>query len=408
MMLSELLRKDFPILERKINGYPLIYFDNAASSLKPIQVVEEISNFYLYHYSNIHRGVHVLSEEATEMYEKSRLDIAKFINASPEEIIFVRNATEAINLVSLHFSTCIQGNVNVVISDMEHHSNIVPWIILKKKNSSVDIRVASITSEGILDLSSLEDKVDENTILVSITHVSNVLGTINPVKEICEIAHENNAYCLIDGAQSVPHMPINVKELNIDFLAFSSHKMLGPTGLGVLYVKREILDEIEPIYGGGGMISYVHCNDKGCIASWASPPEKYEAGTPHIAGVIGLASAIEYLERTGMNKIKLHEEKLTEYMLEKIQEIRGVRIAGPLDYRKRSGIVSFAVEKFSPHEVALLLSSRGIAVRSGYHCAQPLHEKLGFLEGTVRASFYLYNLPWEIDEFCRILKEFIT
>lgn len=406
-MLPESVRKDFPILERRINGNRLIFFDSAASSLKPVQVVERMSDFYLYHYSNIHRGIYELSEEATELYEKSRERIASFINGSSREIIFVRNTTEAINLVSFYLHGKEGDEKNIVISGMEHHSNIVPWILLRKRTGKYTMRIIPVTDEGLLDLSSLDKVIDDDTVLVSVTHVSNVLGTINPVKYICRVAHEHNALCMVDGAQSTPHLPIDVKDIGTDFFAFSSHKMLGPTGLGVLYVREKILEEMEPVYGGGGMISEVHCSNDGCVAEWAELPDRFEAGTPHIAGVIGLAAAIEYLERIGLGNIEMHERKLTEKMLNELQELEEVRIAGPLDVEKKSGIVSFEANKYTPHELSSLLSMNGVAVRSGFHCAQPIHERLKFTRGTTRASFYLYNTLEEIDDFIGILKKIL-
>ncbi len=402
----ERIREDFPTLKRLVKGRRLVYLDNAASSLKPRQVIEAIAEFYREHYANIHRGLHTLSEEASQMYEESRDEIARFIGASREEIVFVRNATEAINLVALSWAYWnLEEGDEIVISVMEHHSNIVPWILLSKRKK-VRIKVARITPEGLLDLDHLSLLIGERTRIVSLVHVSNVLGTVNPARQLAKMAHEVGALFLLDGAQSVPHMPVNVKELDCDFLAFSGHKMLGPTGIGVLYGKKEVLEEMEPLYGGGEMISEVHCSEDGCTASWAPLPLKFEAGTPHIVGAIGLAAAIRYLKSVGMENIVSHEKILVERALELLGEVPGLRVVGPLDPDKRSGLVSFTVKGLSPHEVAALLDANyGIAVRSGYHCAQPLHEFLGLKEGTVRASFYLYNTVEEVEYLAKALSE---
>lgn len=401
------IREDFPILKRTIGGHGIVYFDNAASSLKPRQVVEEISRFYLLHYANIHRGIHTLSEEASEMYEESRKVVAGFIGADGEELVFVKNATEAINLVALGWAekNCSEGD-GIVITEMEHHSNMLPWAILSKKKG-LKLELARVKDDGTIDMEQMSSIINERTKVVSVAHVSNVLGTVNPVREICKLAHEVGAICLVDGAQSVPHIPVNVREIDCDFLAFSAHKMLGPTGIGGLYGKRSILEDMEPPIAGGGMVTEVSCNCDGCAASWTEPPLRFEAGTPHIAGAIGFRRAVEYLEDKGIESIGHHEKELTRHCLRLLEGIRRVKVLGPLDTEIRSGIVSFTVEGFEPHEIALLLDSHGIAVRSGHHCAQPLHRKFGIPNGSVRASFYLYNTREEVEYFCGTLEKIV-
>ena len=402
------LRKDFPILNRKINGYPLIYFDNAATSQKPIQVIEAIKKFYETHNANIHRGMHTLSQEASDMYDESRSKIAKFINAEEEEIIFVRSTTEAINFVACTWALeNIGEGEEIVISRMEHHSNILPWRIVSKIKKA-RLKVANISPVGSLDYENLQELITEKTKLIAIVHVSNVLGTINDLEKIVKMAREVDAKLLVDGAQSVPHMPVDVKKIDADFLAFSGHKMLGPTGIGVLYMKKEIEEEVEPFFGGGGTISDVNCREDECSVEWASIPLRFEAGTPNIAGVIGLAAAVEYLDKVGMEAIRIHEEKLTKIALEKLREMKRVKVYGPREAENRAGIVTFNVEGLHPHEVASFLDQYGIAVRSGHHCALPLHRALGAFDGTVRASFYLYNTIEEVEFFIGELKELIS
>ncbi len=402
------IRKDFPILNRKINGYPLVYFDNAATSQRPIQVIETIKKFYENYNANIHRGMHTLSQEASDMYEESRAKVASFINAEEEEVIFVRNTTEAINFVACTWALeNIDEGEEIVITRMEHHSNILPWRIVSRIKKA-KLKVANISPTGILDYKNLYELVTEKTKLIAVVHVSNVLGTINDLEKIAKIAREVGARLLVDGAQSVPHMPVDVKKIGADFLAFSGHKMLGPTGIGVLFMKREIEEKIEPFFGGGGTISDVDCGEEGCSVEWAPIPLRFEAGTPNIAGAIGLAAAVDYLEKVGMEAVRSHEEKLTKIALEELESIKGVTIYGPKDAENRAGIVTFNVEGLHPHEVASFLDQYGIAVRSGHHCALPLHRVLGALDGTVRASFYLYNTVEEVEFFAEKLKELIS
>ncbi len=405
----EKIREDFPILKRKIQGKPLIYFDNTATSQKPKQVIEAINNFYREKNANIHRGVHLLSQEASELYEEAHIKVAKFIKADKwREIIFVRNTTEAINLVaySLGLWKLKEGD-EIITTVMEHHSNIVPWYLISKIRK-LKVKVVGVTSEGKLKKDELEQKINNRTRIVAVTHVSNFLGTINDVKEICEIAHEHGALALIDAAQSVPHMEINVKDMNCDFLVFSGHKMLGPTGIGVLYGRRDVLDEMNPFLGGGDMISSVHYEKEEFKINWNELPWKFEAGTPNIAGGVGLSAAIDYLEKIGMDNVRKHEKELTSYALERMEEeLEKTVIYGPRNVEERGGIISFNIEGLSPHETALLLDEQGIAVRSGFHCAQPLHElkEVKAVSGSTRASFYLYNTKDEIDKFIEVLKQ---
>ncbi len=401
------IREDFPILKRKINNHPLIYFDNAATSQKPKQVIEAIKNFYENHNANVHRAVHTLSQEATELYENAHEEAAKFINAnSIEEIIFVRGTTEAINLVAYSWGLRnFRENDEVLISLMEHHSNIVPWEILSKIKG-FSIKYVNVNEDGTLNYEDFENKISNKTKMVCISHVSNVSGVVNDVKRLAKTAHEHDALILVDGAQSVPHLPVDVKDLDADFLAFSGHKMLGPTGIGVLYGKREILEEMEPFHGGGEMIRDVSFNLKTrrCIITWNELPWKFEAGTPNVCGGVGLMEAIKYLKRIGMENVKAHEEMLTKYASHLMQECEKVKIYGPMDQSTKCGIIPFNVNGLSSHDVALFLDNYGIMVRSGLHCAQPLHEIFG-VNSSVRISFYIYNIREEIDRFIEVLKE---
>jgi len=388
------IRLDFPILStRRSDGKPLVYLDNAATSLKPKQVVEAIVEYYEKYTANVHRGVYRLSQEATTLYENSREKIAKFIDASPDEIVFVKNATEAINIVAYGLNW--NPGDEVVTTVMEHHSNLVPWQMLRDR-CGVKLRFLDITNDGVLALDKLPELITDRTRLIAIGHVSNVLGTINPMEEVARIARENGTLLLVDAAQSVPHMPIDVRWIGCDFLAFSGHKMLGPTGIGCLYIRRGVEDLIKPVFGGGEMIGRVSLER----ATWNDMPWRMEAGTPNVAGAIGLAAAVDYLLKLGMSNVKSHEDRLTEYALKRLNEVNGVSIYGPMDIRRRSGIISFNIDNMDPHDVAFLLDElENIAVRSGVHCAEPLHARLG-LSGTVRASFYIYNTMEEIDLLC--------
>ncbi|MCS7124882.1 MAG: cysteine desulfurase [Candidatus Bathyarchaeota archaeon] len=401
------IREDFPILKRKINNHPLIYFDNAATSQKPKQVIEAVKEFYEKHNANVHRAVHTLSMEATELYEEAHEEIAKFIGAeSMEEIVFVRGTTEAINLVAYSWGLHnLKRGDEVLTSLMEHHSNIVPWEILSKIKG-FKVKYADVNPDGTLSQESLEENLTSKVKLVCITHVSNVTGVVNDVKTIAKLAHENGALVFVDGAQSVPHMPVDVHELNCDFLAFSGHKMLGPTGIGILYGRRELLEKMEPFHGGGEMIREVSFNPEKqrCTISWNDLPWKFEAGTPNICGAVGLMAAVKYLRALGMENVKAHECALTDHAMKRLEECPKITVYGPKDVRSKCGIIPFNVEGFNSHDVALLLDSYGIMIRSGFHCAQPLHQKFK-IPSSARASFYIYNTREEIDRFIEALKE---
>jgi len=356
----------------------------------------------------VHRGVHALSLEATDLYEKSREHIAKFINTkNPSEVIFVRGTTEAINLVAYAWglNNLAKGD-EVLVSLMEHHSNIVPWEITAKQKGFT-IKYANVHDDGTLDYEDFENKISKNTKLVGLSHVSNVTGTINDVKRITEAAHDQGALMLVDGAQSVPHMTVDVQKIDADFLAFSGHKMLGPTGIGVLYGRKEILEGMSPYEGGGEMIKDVSYNkSKGhCDLTWNELPYKFEAGTPNIAGAVGLSAAVSYLEEIGLDNVLSHEKELTEYATNRITECKKVTVYGTTDLSKKCGIIPFGVKGLSSHDVALFCDNFGIALRSGYHCAQPLHQ-IFKLESSARASFYLYNTKEEVDRFIEVLREF--
>jgi cysteine desulfurase/selenocysteine lyase len=402
------IREDFPILKRKVNDYPLIYFDNAATSQKPSQVIEAIKDFYENHNANVHRAVHTLSQEASGLYEDAHDEVAKFINAgSMEETIFVRGTTEAINLVAYAWGLHnLKRGDEVLVTLMEHHSNIVPWENLSRLNG-FQVKYAPVNNDGTLNYEAFEEMISCKTRIVCMSHVSNVTGVVNDVKRIARTAHDHGALILVDGAQSVPHLPVNVKELDVDFLAFSGHKMLAPTGIGVLYGKRELLDRMEPFLGGGEMIREVNFDPKTkrCSISWNSLPWKFEAGTPHISGGVGLMEAVNYLKRIGMDNVKAHEEMLTEYAMRRMQECcKKVEIYGPKDPSAKCGIIPFGIVGLSSHDIALFLDNYGIMVRSGYHCAQPLHQLLK-LNSSARVSFYIYNMREEIDRLVEVLQE---
>jgi cysteine desulfurase / selenocysteine lyase len=391
----ERIRQDFPILQRRIKGgHKLVYLDNAATTQKPRTVIDSISNYYLNYNSNIHRAVHQLAEEATFAYEDVRLKVAKLVNArSADEIIFTRNATESINLVAKcwarqHLS---KGN-KVLITEIEHHSNIVPWqLVTGEVGASLDYLL--VGDEGRIEIEDFKQKVhDPELKLVSISQMSNVLGTILPVKEMTKLAHKVNVPVMIDAAQSVPHMRVDVQDLDCDFMAFSAHKMLGPTGVGILYAKREILEEMPPFIGGGDMIKEVHKHN----TSFNDLPYKFEAGTPNIADVIGFGAAIDYLNDLGFETIREHEMQITEYALERMNEIRGITIYGPHIMNERGAVISFNLGDIHPHDLATILNDFGIAMRSGHHCAQVLMERLD-VSATSRVSFYVYNSKDEVN-----------
>ncbi len=382
------IRKDFPVLKRKVNGKRLVYLDNSATTQKPRQVIEKISDYYSGYNANVHRGIHRLSEEASEEYENSRGKTAKFIGAKPREIVFTKNTTESLNILAYRALRTLKAGDEIVLTVLEHHSNIVPWQMLREKG--VRIRFADINRGGALNMNDFEKFITRKTRIVSVAHVSNVLGTINPVKEIGKIAHEAGALFIVDGAQSVPHMPVDVKNLGCDFLAFSSHKMLGPTGIGVLYGTEEALDNTVPFLRGGDMIKEVSLEE----TKWNDVPWKFEAGTPNIADTIGFGTAVDYLSKIGMSNVRRHEKGLTNYALRAL-DMDKVVIYGPI--KNRGGAVSFGIEGVHPHDVATILDQEGIAIRSGHMCAQPLMERLN-VPALSRASFYLYNTKEEIDK----------
>lgn len=387
------VRKDFPILQRETSdGVRLVYLDSTATSQKPLAVIDAMDSYYRRSNANIHRGVHTLAEEATTMYEQARVKIAKFINAkSAHQIIYTRNTTESINLVAYTWARVnLKLGDLVILTEMEHHSNLVPWHMLQAERG-IELEFIPVMEDGILDLETYEVLLERKPKLVSFTHMSNVLGTINPAKEIIRMAHEAGAVTLVDGAQSVPHLKVDVQALDADFLAFSAHKMCGPTGIGALYGKMELLESMPPFLGGGDMIKEVK------LRSYRANtlPHKFEAGTPAIAEAVGFGAAVDYLSSLGMDAIAAHEHEITEYALERLEEVPGVKLFGP-DASQKGGVAAFTLEGVHPHDVAQILDKGGIAVRAGHHCAQPLHEKFG-IPATSRASFYLYNTKEEVD-----------
>ena len=395
------LRNDFPIFRKKINGKDLVYLDNASTTQKPYTVIESITDFYSNYNSNIHRAVYQLAEEATKMYEQSREKIANFINVRPEEIIFTRNTTESINLIAHSWARLnLKKDDGVAITEIEHHSNIVPWQILSQEIGT-RLEYVGIDENGFVDLEHMIELISSKKIkLVSLSHMSNVLGTIVPIERIIRIAHENGIPVIVDGAQSVPHMPVNVKNMDCDFLVFSAHKMLGPTGVGVLYAKKEHLEKMKPFLGGGDMIKEVFKFH----TDYNEVPYKFEAGTPNIADVVGFGAAIEYLEKIGMENIRKHEIYLTDYALESMLSLKHVTIYGPRDPKARGGVISFNIADIHPHDLATIMNDHGIAIRSGHHCAQVLMQRLD-VPATSRASFYIYNTKEEIDKFVNAIKE---
>lgn len=392
-MISKDIRSYFPILNQEVNGHPLVYLDSAATSQKPVQVMEALSKYYSFDNSNVHRGVHTLGNRATEGYEGAREKVRKFISAkSTQEVIFMRGTTTAINTVAQSYGGAnIQEGDEIVITYMEHHSNIIPWQQLAKQKGAV-LKYIDLEEDGTLSLEKVRATINERTKIVSIMYVSNVLGTMNPIKEITQIAHENGAIMVVDGAQAAPHLRLDVQDLDCDFLAFSGHKMCGPTGIGVLYGKKELLEQMEPIEFGGEMIDFVGLYD----STWKELPWKFEGGTPIIAGAVGLAAAIDFLEEIGLDEIEKHEHELAAYAMDRMSSIDGLTIFGPKDPGERAGIVTFNLDDVHPHDVATVLDMNGIAVRAGHHCAQPLMKWLQ-VTATARASFYVYNSEEDID-----------
>lgn len=391
----ETIRQDFPILHQEHHaGVPLVFLDNAASSQKPNLVIETMNDYYCQSHANVHRGIHKLSEAATAAYENARKKIRKFINApSYREVLFTRGTTESINLVAQSWGRANLKQGDVVLSTvMEHHSNIVPWQILAAEKGFT-LKFIPVLENGLLDFDAYKRLLAENPVkLVTVVHSSNVLGTINPVAEMARLAHEHGAMILVDGAQSVPHLPMDVQALDMDFLAFSSHKMAGPTGIGILYGKRDILEAMPPYQGGGDMIATVTLEG----STWNELPYKFEAGTPSIAEAIGLGAAVDYLCSIGMDKIHQHEQAITAYALERLAEVSGLRVYGP-PAEQKGAVAAFTLEGIHAHDTAQVLDNYGIAVRAGHHCAMPLHQQMG-LPATARASFYLYNTFEEVDK----------
>ena len=392
--------KDFPILQRTVRGgNPLVYLDSGATSQKPIQVIEAESNFYLNNNAAVHRGAHLLAEEASMAYEGARQKVADFIGAKIEETIFTKSATESINAIAYSFGNSVKGSKfylqagdEIVVTEMEHHANLIPWQQLAKRTGS-KLRWFSVTPEGRLDLGNIDEIINERTKIVAITHQSNVLGSIPPIKLIVKKAKSVGALTVLDACQSAPHFEINVKDLDFDFLAFSGHKMLGPTGVGVLWGREELLLEMEPFLFGGSMIDSVEMNS----ATWAELPRKFEAGVPNMAQAVGLGAAIDYLTKVGMANIHNHEMELTNQLLSGLKHMQGVQVVGPTDMQDRGGVVSFVIDGVHPHDVGQVLDQYGIAVRTGHHCAWPLMRKLNQV-GTTRASFHLYNTASDVNK----------
>ncbi|AEB82136.1 TPA: cysteine desulfurase [Streptococcus suis] len=401
----ESIRKDFSILDQVVNDEPLVYLDNAATTQKPQQVLDVLEDYYQTDNANVHRGVHTLSERATARYEAARQKVADFIQAkSSKEILFTRGTTTSLNWVAQFAKEILQPDQEVIISVQEHHSNIIPW---QQACQQIGAKLRYVPlKDGELDVDSLKSILSEKTKFVSLAHVSNVLGGVVPIGEIAELVHQVGAYLVVDGAQSVPHMAVNVQELDVDFFAFSGHKMLGPTGIGVLYGKEELLNLMSPVEFGGEMIDFVYEQS----ATWKELPWKFEAGTPNIAGAIGLGAAVDYLTEIGMDAIQAHEAELVDYVFPKLQAIPGLTIYGSQDLSKRTGVIAFNLDDLHPHDVATALDYEGVAVRAGHHCAQPLLRYLQ-VPATVRASFYIYNTKADCDKLVEAIiktKEFFN
>jgi cysteine desulfurase/selenocysteine lyase len=393
------VRADFPILTRAVRGGKgLVYLDNAASSQKPKQVIDALTDYYTRYNANVHRGIHTLSEEATDEYEKARRKIQAFINAeSSSELIFVRNTTEAINLVAHSYGERLQEGDEILLSVMEHHSNLVPWQLLADRKGA-KLRFLPLLDDGTIEMAALPGLLNDRTRIVAVSHMSNVLGTINPVEEITRQAHEVGAVVLLDAAQSVPHMPVDVQALECDFLAFSGHKMLGPMGVGVLYGRRQLLESMPPFLGGGNMIMKVELER----ATYNELPDKFEAGTPDAGGAIALGVAVDYLTGLGMENVRRHERDLTDYALEVLMGEEDVALYGPKAADNRGGVIAFNLGDIHPHDVGTLLDREGVAIRAGHHCCQPLMHRLG-QAATARASFYVYNTRDEVDSLVSAL-----
>ena len=399
MLDAEVIRKDFPILDQNVNDEPLVYLDNAATTQKPLAVLKAINRYYKQDNANVHRGVHTLAERATASYEAARETIRNFINAgSTKEVLFTRGTTTSLNWVARFAEEILTEGDQVLISVMEHHSNIIPWQEACRKTGAELVYV--YLKDGALDMDDLRAKLTDKVKFVSLAHASNVLGVVNPIKEITQMAHEVGAIMVVDGAQSTPHMKIDVQDLDVDFFAFSGHKMAGPTGIGVLYGKEKYLEQMSPVEFGGEMIDFVYEQS----ASWKELPWKFEAGTPNMAGAIGLAAAVDYLENIGMDDIEAHEQELIAYVFPKLQAIEGLTIYGSQDLAQRSGVVTFNLGDLHPHDLATALDYEGVAVRAGHHCAQPLLQYMD-VPATARASFYIYNTKADCDKLVDALQK---
>lgn len=398
---EEKLLQDFSILHQSVNDEPLVYLDNAATTQKPQAVTDKVLAYYEYANANVHRGVHTLSDRATTQYEESRETVRQFINAKEAaEVIFTRGTTAGLNMVAKNLGAHVLTEEDeILISYMEHHSNIIPWQQIAKVTGAT-LRYIDLTEDGRLDMEDAQQKINPKTKILSITHVSNVLGVVNPIKELADLVHEQDGVIVVDGAQATPHMSVDVQALDADFYAFSGHKMIGPTGIGVLYGKRQWLDAIEPVEFGGEMIQVVDLQD----STWAEIPQKFEAGTPNIAGAIGLAAAIEYLEKIGMDNIYAHEQELVAYTLDQMKDLDGITIYGPTDASQRSGVITFNIDGVHPHDVATAMDMEGVAIRAGHHCAQPLMNYIN-QPATARASFYLYNTKADADKLIEAIQK---
>lgn len=400
------IRADFPVLNQIVNDEPLIYLDNAATTQKPQAVLDVLNHYYLQDNANVHRGVHTLAERATAEFEAARKKVQQFIHAnSNKEIIFTKGTTDSLNIVAQSYGEFIQAGDEIVISKMEHHANLIPWQQLAKRKQAV-LRYIPLTADGHLDVQAARTIINEKTAIVALAHVSNVLGTVNPVKEMAQLAHQHQAIMVVDGAQAVAHMPVDVQDLDCDFYCFSGHKMCGPTGIGVLYGKQALLEKMEPVAFGGEMIDFVDLYE----STWTELPWKFEAGTPNIADAIGLGAAIDYLEKIGMQTIHDYEQAIVAELLPKLQQIEGLTIYGPQNPTEHTAVIAFNLDHLHPHDVASALDMQGIAVRAGHHCAQPLIKELGCF-ATARASFYFYNTKEEADQLVAAIlatKEFFA
>lgn len=400
------IRADFPVLNQMVNDEPLIYLDNAATTQKPQAVLDVLNHYYLQDNANVHRGVHTLAERATAEFEAARKKVQQFIHAnSNKEIIFTKGTTDSLNIIAQSYGEFIQAGDEIVISKMEHHANLIPWQQLAKRKQAV-LRYIPLTADGYLDVQAAKTIINEKTAIVALAQVSNVLGTVNPVKEMAQLAHQHQAIMVVDGAQAVAHMPVDVQELDCDFYCFSGHKMCGPTGIGVLYGKQALLEKMEPVAFGGEMIDFVDLYE----STWTELPWKFEAGTPNIAGAIGLGAAIDYLEKIGMQTIHDYEQAIVAELLPKLQQIEGLTIYGPQNPTEHTAVIAFNLDHLHPHDVASALDMQGIAVRAGHHCAQPLIKELGCF-ATARASFYFYNTKEEADQLVAAIlatKEFFA